>query len=64
VAGFLGFILPGQSPHMSTASVLGVKQAQQQLLHCSPRHSFFFFFAVLGFELKIYTLSHSTSPFL
>jgi hypothetical protein len=24
---------------------------------------FFFFFAVLGFELKAYTLSHSTSPF-
>jgi hypothetical protein len=25
---------------------------------------FFFFFAVLGFELKAYTLSHSSSPFL
>jgi hypothetical protein len=25
--------------------------------------SFFFFFAVLGFELRAYTLSHSTSPF-
>jgi hypothetical protein len=24
---------------------------------------FFFFFAVLGFELRTYTLSHSTSPF-
>jgi hypothetical protein len=26
--------------------------------------SFFFFFAVLGFELRIYTFSHSTSSFL
>jgi hypothetical protein len=26
--------------------------------------SFFFFFAILGFELRAYTLSHSTSPFL
>jgi hypothetical protein len=25
--------------------------------------SFFFFFVVLGFELRAYTLSHSTSPF-
>jgi hypothetical protein len=25
---------------------------------------FFFFFAVLGFELRAYTLSHSTSPFM
>jgi hypothetical protein len=25
---------------------------------------FFFFFAVLGLELRDYTLSHSTSPFL
>jgi hypothetical protein len=25
---------------------------------------FFFFFPVLGFELRAYTLSHSTSPFL
>jgi hypothetical protein len=25
---------------------------------------FFFFFVLLGFELRIYTLSHSTSPFL
>jgi hypothetical protein len=25
---------------------------------------FFFFFAVLGFELRAYTLSHSTSPYL
>jgi hypothetical protein len=25
---------------------------------------FFFFFTVLGFELRAYTLSHSTSPFL
>jgi hypothetical protein len=25
---------------------------------------FFFFFLVLGFELRAYTLSHSTSPFL
>jgi hypothetical protein len=24
---------------------------------------FYFFFAVLGFELRVYTLSHSTSPF-
>jgi hypothetical protein len=24
---------------------------------------FFFFFVVLGFELRAYTLSHSTSPF-
>jgi hypothetical protein len=24
---------------------------------------FFFFFAVLGFELRAYTLSHSASPF-
>jgi hypothetical protein len=24
----------------------------------------FFFFVVLGFELGVYTLSHSTSPFL
>jgi hypothetical protein len=24
----------------------------------------FFFFALLGFELRAYTLSHSTSPFL
>jgi hypothetical protein len=24
---------------------------------------FFFFVAVLGFELRAYTLSHSTSPF-
>jgi hypothetical protein len=24
---------------------------------------FFFFFAILGFELRAYTLSHSTSPF-
>jgi hypothetical protein len=23
----------------------------------------FFFFAVLGFELRVYTSSHSTSPF-
>jgi hypothetical protein len=27
-------------------------------------NSFFFFFAVLGFELRAYTLSHSTSPLL
>jgi hypothetical protein len=27
-------------------------------------YNFFFFFAVLGFELRAYTLSHSTSPFL
>jgi hypothetical protein len=26
--------------------------------------SSFFFFAVLGFELRAYTLNHSTSPFL
>jgi hypothetical protein len=26
--------------------------------------SFFFFFLVLGLELRIYTLSHSTSPFV
>jgi hypothetical protein len=26
--------------------------------------TFFFFFVVLGFELRAYTLSHSTSPFL
>jgi hypothetical protein len=25
---------------------------------------FFFLFVVLGFELRAYTLSHSTSPFL
>jgi 6-phosphofructokinase len=25
---------------------------------------FFFFFAILGLELRAYTLSHSTSPFL
>jgi hypothetical protein len=25
---------------------------------------FFFFFAVLGLELRAYTLNHSTSPFL
>jgi hypothetical protein len=25
---------------------------------------FFFFFAVLGLELRAYTLSHSTSPFM
>jgi hypothetical protein len=25
---------------------------------------FFYFFAVLGLELRAYTLSHSTSPFL
>jgi hypothetical protein len=25
---------------------------------------FFFFFVVLGFELRAYTLNHSTSPFL
>jgi hypothetical protein len=25
--------------------------------------TFFFFFAVLGFELRAYTLSHSSSPF-
>jgi hypothetical protein len=25
---------------------------------------FFFFFIVLGLELRAYTLSHSTSPFL
>jgi hypothetical protein len=25
---------------------------------------FFFFFVVMGFELRVYTLSHSTSPFL
>jgi hypothetical protein len=25
---------------------------------------FFFFFAVLGLELRAYTLSHPTSPFL
>jgi hypothetical protein len=27
-----------------------------------PREFFFFFFAVLGFELRAYTLSYSTSP--
>jgi hypothetical protein len=27
-------------------------------------HSFCFFFAVLGFELRAFTLSHSTSPFV
>jgi hypothetical protein len=27
-----------------------------------PQISFPFFFAVLGFELRAYTLSHSTSP--
>jgi hypothetical protein len=27
------------------------------------QNSKFFFFSVLGFELKAYTLSHSTSPF-
>jgi hypothetical protein len=26
------------------------------------RHTSFFIFAVLGFELRAYTLSHSTSP--
>jgi hypothetical protein len=30
------------------------------LYHLS--HSFFFFFAVLGLELRAFTLSHSTSP--
>jgi hypothetical protein len=29
-----------------------------------PIGLFFFFFEVLGFELRTYTLSHSTSPFL
>jgi hypothetical protein len=26
-------------------------------------NAYFFFFAVLGFEVRAYTLSHSTSPF-
>jgi hypothetical protein len=30
----------------------------------SPTSSSFFFFAVLGLELKAYTLSHLTNPFL
>jgi hypothetical protein len=29
----------------------------------SEMNKTFFFFAVLGFELRAYTLSHSTSPF-
>jgi hypothetical protein len=33
-------------------------------LDMSPLNTFFFFFAVLGFELRAYTLSHSISPFL
>jgi hypothetical protein len=34
--------------------------------HLSKKNlvTFFFFFAVLGLELRTYTLSHSTSPFL
>jgi hypothetical protein len=29
----------------------------------NPLKVFFFFFSVLGFELRAYTLSHSTRPF-
>jgi hypothetical protein len=32
--------------------------------HLSYAPSLFFFSAVLGFELRAYTLSHSASPFL
>jgi hypothetical protein len=31
---------------------------------CTAYCGFFFFFVVLGFELRAYTLSHSISPFL
>jgi hypothetical protein len=34
------------------------------LLSCSSFFFLFCFFAGLGFEFKVYTLSHSTSPFL
>jgi hypothetical protein len=48
--------------------ILGIiKEFPQTLCILSLRVfflSFFLFFLVLGFELRAYTLSHSTSPFL
>jgi hypothetical protein len=32
--------------------------------HQYPAWAFFFFFAVLGFEPRAYTVSHSSRPFL
>jgi hypothetical protein len=37
--------------------------ARQMFYHLSYAPSLFFFSAVLGFELRAYTLSHSASPF-
>jgi hypothetical protein len=34
-----------------------------KVLLCWPQTLFFFFFEVLGLELRAYTLSHSTNPF-
>jgi hypothetical protein len=46
-----------------TQGLMLARQALYQLSH-SIWAVIFFFFEVLGFELRAYTLSHSTSPFL
>jgi hypothetical protein len=40
-----------------TAFILGVSVELRDQI-------FFFFFVLLGFELRVFTLSHYTSPFL
>jgi hypothetical protein len=53
---FLSFLLPFFPPSLSSFL---------SLWDCGFEMYFFFFFlAVLGFELRGYTLSHSASPFL
>jgi hypothetical protein len=45
-------------------SSLGSLLGKHTLQPCpQPSVTFFFFFAVQGFELKVYTLSHFISPF-
>jgi hypothetical protein len=52
---------------MSDSCWAGTRMAWQSHIQ-GPHHSgqpllFFFFFSALAFELRVYTLSHFTSPF-
>jgi hypothetical protein len=48
----------------SLGSHLGKHFAPLMAFNLSKGQECFSFFVVLGFELRAYTLSHSTSPFL
>jgi hypothetical protein len=51
-------------PQKKTNKKLDYNYVMLEVFSTVPVWYFFFFFAVLRFELRAYTLSHSTSPFL